>query len=219
MKTTRRAANEQKLTNQRKRWNLLNVFKISPLIYDIQQDETNHRNYDSKSEDDFYESRSDAELRDKQIKVLQETIRNLQRKLIETNTKEKQNEAKISELEESIRESNVKELLLRTKIANARTISQSVTNDDASETSSIAPQIVLESESNDPQIISLATAFLVIHPQGASLNSLLVYIQQFVATISEGELLEVLMKNEKLFAANEVDNVQLWFYNGFKMMP
>lgn len=115
-----------------------------------------------------------------------------------------------------MRESNVKELLLRTKIANARTISQSVNNDDASETSLTT---TLDSESNEPQIISFATAFLVIHPQGAEIESLLTYVQQFVATTSEGELLDVLMKNEKLFISNEVDNVQLWFYNGFKMMP
>lgn len=122
-------------------------------------------------------------------------------------------------MEETLRESNVKELLLRTKIANVRSISQSVANDDASETSSIAPLNNLESENNEPQIISLATAFLVIHPQGASLDSLLVYIQQFVAMASEGELLDVLMKNEKLFTTDEVENVQLWFFNGFKLMP
>jgi hypothetical protein len=122
-------------------------------------------------------------------------------------------------LEESVRESNVKELLLRTKIANARTTSQSVTNDDASETSSIVPQNNLDSESNEPQIISLATAFLVIHPQGADIESLLVYVHQFDASISEGELIDALTKNEKLFVSNEVENVQFWFYNGFKMMP
>lgn len=179
------------------------------------QDETNHRNHDIKSED---ESRSDSELKNKQIKVLQETIRNLQRKLIETSTKEKQNEAKIIELQESVRESNVKELLLRTKIANARTVSQSVTNDDASETSSTAPTNNLDSDIIEPQIISLATAFLVIHPQGAEIESLLAYIQQYVTTTNESEVLDVLSKNEKIFVSNDDDNQQ-WFFNGFKTMP
>jgi hypothetical protein len=155
----------------------------------------------------------DSELKNKQIKVLQETIRNLQRKLIETSTKEKQNEAKISVLEESIRESNVKELLLRTKIANARTTS--VTNDDASETSSIAPIHSIESN-HEPQIISLVTAFLVIHPQGTDIESILSYVRKFVPTVAEGELLDVLTKNEKLFTD---ENEQLWFYSVFKSMP
>lgn len=180
------------------------------------QDESHHRkqSYEIKSEDDLKDPRSDADLKNKQIKVLQETIRNLQRKLIETSTKEKQNETKINELEEVIRESNVKELLLRTKIANARTTS--VTNDDASETSSIAPMHSIDS-TNEPQIISLATAFLVIHPLGCKVDSIHAYVHQFVASIGESEVLDVLNKNEKLFTCSVVENNQLWFYSGFKL--
>lgn len=157
-------------------------------------------------------------MKEKQIKVLQETIRNLQRKLIETNTKEKQNEAKINELEETIRESNVKELLLRTKIANSRTLSQSgasVVNDDTSETSSIAPSNNLELTHNDSQIISLATAYLVIHPKGSGIESLLMYVQQYAPITTEAELHYVLMRNGKLFCREEGST--LWFYIGFRM--
>lgn len=148
--------------------------------------------------------------------MLQETIRNLQRKLIETNTKEKQNEAKISDLEELIRDSNVKELLLRTKIANSRTISQSIANDDVSETSSIAPGNNQELCNNEPQIISFATAFLVIQPKGANLESLLDYVQQFVPTTTEAEVNDALTRHSKLFV--ESDDA-LWFFSGFKKMP
>lgn len=155
--------------------------------------------------------------------MLQETIRNLQRKLIETNTKEKQNEAKISDLEELIRDSNVKELLLRTKIANSRTISQSgasLANDDVSETSSITPGSNQELCSNEPQIISFATAFLVIQPKGANLESLLDYVQQFVPSTTEAEVNDVLTRHGKLFVESSVDESQaLWFFSGFKKMP
>lgn len=186
------------------------------------QDGTPHI-VDVKSELDPIDSRSDSELKNKQIKVLQETIRNLQRKLIETNTKEKQNEARISDLEESIRDSNVKELLLRTKIANARTISQSgasIANDDASETSSIALGHSQELSSNEPQLISFATAYLVIHPKGANLESLLAYVQQFVPSTTETELNDVLMRNSKLFVDGASDeSPALWFFSGFKTLP
>lgn len=181
------------------------------------KDESHQRkqSYENKSEDEHNESRSDSELKNKQIKVLQETIRNLQRKLIETSTKEKQNEAKINDLEESVRESNVKELLLRTKIANARTTSQSVTNDDVSETSSIAP-VDAGNHQFEPQIISLATAFLVIHPQGVDIESIFMYVRQFVMPIAESEILDVLKRNEKLFNFIDENKLQLWFYCGFK---
>lgn len=134
---------------------------------------------------------------------------------METNTKEKQNESKICELEEAVRESNVKELLLRTRIANARTtsISQaSIANDDASETSSNH----LEMKSFEPQLISLSTAYLVIHPNGVELESLFAYVQQFMPCIGEGDVQEALMKNEKLFYINESSR---WIYNGFKNLP
>lgn len=167
-----------------------------------------------KIEDDSDE-RSDTELKTKQIKVLQETIRNLQRKLLETNTKEKQNEAKISELETTIRESNVKELLLRTKIANVRTQSgAAAVNDDASETSSsVLATVTSELCSNDALLISLSTAFLVIHPNGATLEDVVGYVRQFIEAMTQGELLEVLTRNVKLFST---DDTSRWFYVGFK---
>lgn len=137
---------------------------------------------------------------------------------METNTKEKQNESKICELEEAIRESNVKELLLRTKIANARTssISQaSLANDDASETSSTTANH-LEMRVFEPQLISLSTVYLVIHPNGVELESLFAYVQQFMPSIGEGDLQEALMKNGKLFCINENSR---WIFNGFKNLP
>jgi hypothetical protein len=108
----------------------------------------------------------------------------------------------------------VKELLLRTKIANARTFSQSITNDDASETSSLAPVNNVESNSNESQLISFATAYLVIHPRGAELDAVLNYIEQFLPTISGIELQDVLVKNEKIFSADEAG--KKWFFAGFK---
>lgn len=137
---------------------------------------------------------------------------------METSTKEKQNEAKITELEESIRDSNVKELLLRTKIANARSTSQSV--DDCSETSSIIEKaqsnIDLCSRS-EAQLVSLATVYLVIHPNGAKIDAILEYLNEFIIGISESEIIDVLVKNEKIFRYFENDGK--WQYNGFRNLP
>lgn len=119
-----------------------------------------------------------------------------------------------------MREANVKELLLRTKVANARTSSvsgASIVNDDVSETSSTAPLNHLELGGSDSQLISLATAYLVIHPKGAELEPLFVYVQQFLPSTSESELHNMLMRNEKLFCATSESSK--WFYNGFKKMP
>jgi hypothetical protein len=161
--------------------------------------------------------RIDSELKSKQIKVLQETIRNLQRRLLETSTKEKHHEAKITELEESVRESNVKELLLRTKIANARSTSQSV--DDSSDTSSLVDKPPSNGELCGPkeaQVISLATAFLVIHPQGAASDAIHAYVHEFAVGVSEHELVDVLVRHEKIFRHGGEDG--RWHYQGFALV-
>lgn len=193
-------------------------FRASETNFYSQENSSPRSQYhDSFSDAEVKES--DSELKNKQIKVLQETIRNLQRKMIETNAKEKQNESKISELEEAIRESNVKELLLRTKIANAQnsSISQASTlNDDTSETSSSTAANHVAMKTFEPQLISLSTAYLVIHPKGVKLESLFAYIQQFMPSIGEGDIQEALIKNDKLFSV--IENSR-WVFNGFNKLP
>ncbi|KAL5291847.1 ENOX2 family protein [Megaselia abdita] len=60
--------------------------------------------------------KSDSVVREKQMKVLQETIRNLQTQLLENKSKEKEFTQKISSLEEELKQEKVKQLLLKTKI-------------------------------------------------------------------------------------------------------
>lgn len=60
--------------------------------------------------------KSDSVVREKQIKVLQETIRNQQTQLLENKSKEKDLSHKISSLEEELKQEKVKQLLLKTKI-------------------------------------------------------------------------------------------------------
>ena len=71
------------------------------------------------------DQKSDTDVREKQFKVLQETIRNLQTQLLENKAKEKEFNMKISDLEVKLKQANVKELLLKTKIANNRNSSSS----------------------------------------------------------------------------------------------
>lgn len=127
---------------------------------------------------------------------------------METSTKEKQHESRIHELEESIRESNVKELLLRTKIANARSTSQSV--DDGGSDADVCSH-------SEAQLVSLATAFLVIHPDGARVADILGYVREFIgSSVEETELVDVLVKNGRVFRCREDgDEGARWGLEGF----
>lgn len=62
---------------------------------------------------------SDPETKDKQTKVLHETIRNLQTHLLSNRQREMEFQNRINSLEGRLKKANVKELLLKTKIAGA----------------------------------------------------------------------------------------------------
>ncbi|XP_017469817.1 PREDICTED: ecto-NOX disulfide-thiol exchanger 2 isoform X1 [Rhagoletis zephyria] len=58
----------------------------------------------------------DNDYRDKQIKVLQETIRNMQTQLLQTKMREQKDTKTIVQLERKLKEAGVKQLLLKTRI-------------------------------------------------------------------------------------------------------
>ncbi|EDW73090.2 uncharacterized protein Dwil_GK17355 [Drosophila willistoni] len=60
--------------------------------------------------------RSDYVQREKQIKVLQETIRNMQTQLLQTKLREQKDTKIIDQLERNLKDAGVKQLLLKTKI-------------------------------------------------------------------------------------------------------
>ncbi|KAH8288035.1 hypothetical protein KR018_004886, partial [Drosophila ironensis] len=60
--------------------------------------------------------RSDYVQREKQIKVLQETIRNMQTQLLQTKMREQKDSKIIEQLERNLKDAGIKQLLLKTKI-------------------------------------------------------------------------------------------------------
>lgn len=60
-----------------------------------------------------------SDVKDQQLKVLQETIRNMQTQLMDNKMREKDNLQKLTDLEMRLKQANVKELLLKTKIVEA----------------------------------------------------------------------------------------------------
>lgn len=65
---------------------------------------------------DMTVERSDYVQREKQIKVLQETIRNMQTQLLQTKLREQKDSKTIEQLERNLKDAGVKQLLLKTKI-------------------------------------------------------------------------------------------------------
>lgn len=171
----------------------------------------------------------EADLKNQQLKVLQETIRNLQTQLLDNNAKEKENLVRITELEDELKRANVKELLLKTKIISASKESVSYTvldtnsNDSdkdvviINDTNETADQLLnnkakLDSNKNvidndfhvvsidEVRLIGLISSFLIVHPCGASLDNIILYVRD-VSNGSGVEVIEhILQRHTNIFA-------------------
>lgn len=199
-----------------------------------------------KNEVDLVKSdlKSDTDLKEQQIQVLQETIRNMQTHLLETKSKERDSGTRIKDLEEKLKSANVKELLLKTKIAtnSKRSADTSSSNDgdvggvgtvsglvpptldSNSETTTSETIAVVKMErvdEDEARIISLVSAFLVVHPFGASTDYVWSYVSRFVPAVRPKALEEILVRYSNLFT-EDVTGVgakieRKWRYAGFEV--
>lgn len=167
-------------------------------------------------------------MKNQQIKVLQETIRNLQTQLLDKNAKEKENLMRLTELEDELKRANVKELLLKTKIISAskESIYHSpldtnsndsdkdvvIINDTNTAIDQLRNKPKLDSNKNiidndfhvvsidEVRLIGLISSFLIVHPCGASLDNIILYIRD-VSNGSGVEVIEhILQRHTNIFA-------------------
>lgn len=107
---------------------------ISSLPYKKSRWEQDHKDHAADSERGLADAATESstvqegELKMKilHIEVLQETIRNLQTQLLENKAKETKRQGRICELEDELKDANVKQLLLKTKIATTKAAASSV---------------------------------------------------------------------------------------------
>ncbi|XP_055692824.1 ecto-NOX disulfide-thiol exchanger 2 [Lutzomyia longipalpis] len=156
--------------------------------------------------------KSDTDIKDQQIKVLQETIRNMQTQLLENKSREMDKETKIADLEAKLKAANVKELLLKTKIAakSAAAKASSADSEDGENAEEVpeAKPIKVEAGNTeregklDPEeakIIGLVSTFLMVHPFGASTDYIYSYVHRVAPHLRPKGLEEILSKYENLF--------------------
>lgn len=170
------------------------------------------------------------------IEVLQETIRNLQTQLLENKAKEVERQNRICELEGELKDANVRQLLLKTKIATSKVVAASSTasvssskpedDSDCEETPIVAvvtaePQGIARAEEplvagsgtmvstietekattsdREAKLVALASAFLIIHPQGVSFDQVWTYVGRYVTEMKPKELDDIFARYQELF--------------------
>lgn len=168
-----------------------------------------------------------AELKNQQLQVLQEAIRNLQTQLLQNKADEQENLAKIADLEKQLKQAHIKELLLKTRIVevtkqqNTSSMTEfpdAGTNDNNSDIdeylqekaakASIIKVDTTITSSNTPtntinvdeaRLIGLVSTFLVVHPFGASIDYIYSYVQRFSPRLRPKELEEIISRYGNLF--------------------
>lgn len=160
-----------------------------------------------------------SDVKEQQLKVLQETIRNLQTLLLESKTKERQNLNQIQNLELKLKRLNAKELMQKPKInedSDPETDSSDSDSDkdvvcvddveDSTKANSDSNKNLVEKcvqdidniDGNEARLIGLISAFLVVYPFGASLDNISTYIRQMsIGTDSNVKDIETILRKYK----------------------
>lgn len=190
-----------------------------------------------KNEVDLVKSdlKSDTDIKDQQIKVLQETIRNMQTQLLENKSREKEKESKIVDLESKLKAANVKELLLKTKIvtkSSSATTKASSAEPEDNENAEEVPEVksakietsvellkTIKIEPDEAKIIGLVSTFLVVHPFGASTDYIWSYVHRVAPHLRPKALEEILSRYKSIFV-EEVTGIgakieRNWRFCGF----
>jgi hypothetical protein len=161
----------------------------------------------------------------------------MQTQLLENKGKEKDSQTRIQSLEAKLKEANVKQLLLKTKIMNA-----SSKNPPSSKTSEIDENEVLPEMVDSPaaehkctpdsvaasspthdtkvelaeaKVIGLLSTFLAIHPFGASADQLLAYLVPSIPTLRRKDLDDTLHRFPNLFQDEGPKDGRKWKFRGF----
>ena len=101
-----------------------------------------------------------SDFREKQIKVLQETIRNMQTQVLQTKMREQKDQKLIEQLERKLKEAGVKQLLLKTRIKETSAKLQkdnkdatTATSTDSSDTNQIIDIDAINEDDDEIKII------------------------------------------------------------------
>lgn len=182
------------------------------------------------------------DIKDQQMKVLQETIRNLQTQLLDNSMKERENLSKISDLEKQLKQASVKELLLKTKILKAtkNEVKQESGAEDSDEDvvcledeaaiKLSEEEIATATEPIEPKdegktgeklsvdeahLIGLMSTYLVVHPFGATVRTIHEYLQRVLKNVDVNEMNNVLNRHKTIFGEVDGSDELMWKFIGF----
>lgn len=180
-------------------------------------------------------------MKTQQLKVLQETIRNLQTQLLENKAKENENLMKIDDLEEKLKRANVPEQWSKTNFTG--TFKESIASDNESNDSDRDVVFIENPIQNNPKLdsnknivdqdirvvgidevrlIALISSYLMVYPYGASFENIIQYVQEASSGSAIGDIQNTLQRHSNIFSQISCDNsstandiTRKWKFCGF----
>lgn len=169
--------------------------------------------------------------KDKQFKMLQQTLQGMQQQLIEAKRRQSEEESKVKELQNKLRFDNKsiknidKDVITLDDSENEQTDNGSSTNENTVvESTTTVNQHRQQDNLNecDAKLVGVISAFLNVHPFGAGLDYIWSYVNKLEANLRPSEI-ELLMNRFPTVFKQELVGIganieRRWIFNAFNSM-
>ncbi|XP_076623463.1 ecto-NOX disulfide-thiol exchanger 2 [Colletes latitarsis] len=165
------------------------------------------------------ETKSDIDAKDKQMKMLQQTLKGMQEQLMQSRKQQAQDDQKIKDL-------TVKLNATRKEEPRESEIITLDKDDDINEEPRTPKQLILSSSfvqitQKDAKLIGLIATFLHIHPFGASVDYLWSYLQKMEPGIKPNEVEALMQRFPQVFKQDlfgiGANMERRWQFSGFNV--
>lgn len=170
----------------------------------------------------------DLDDKEKQIKVLQQTLHGMQQQLLDVKKKQAEEESRSRELQSKLKQQMIDGTINLDDTESEKT--DSISSDSSSHTHTHTPLPVNGSTSEatnlntlnnaDARLVGIISAFLNVHPFGAGLDYIWSYVTKLESNLRPSDL-EVLMSRFPSVFSQELVGIganieRRWLFNAFK---
>lgn len=135
------------------------------------------------------EFKKELDDKDKQFKLLQQTLQGMQQQLMEAKRKQTEEETRVKEMQNKLKSIEFKSKITDKEIVNLDDLDDQIENSSVSET-------INDAQTNlndlDARLIGVISAFLNVHPFGAGLDYIWSYVSKLEANLRPSDI-ELLM--------------------------
>lgn len=160
--------------------------------------------------------KKDLSEKDKQFKLLQQTLQGMQQQLLEAKKKQSEEEAKVKELQNKIKENksklnNEKDVITLDDSENEHYDTLSLTGSSSDGNSQFSER--------DAKLVGIISTFLNVHPFGAGLDYIWSYVSKIETNLRPADIESLMSRFPNVFKQDLVGigaNIERkWIFNAF----